>query len=579
MIRSVMPLLLRRMRVPLAVLIGVYGVAVLGFTLMPGVDDQGNVWYMSIFQAFYVVSYTGSTIGFGEVPYPFSDAQRLWTMASIYMTVFAWLYSVGTIISLLQDTGFRQALLMARLQRSMSSFNEPFYIICGYGDTGRLLARSLLNRGRRVVIVDKDPHNVEDLRTRDLGVYVPAFCMDAEIPDNLLMAGLQHRWCAGVLAVTDDDHANLKVAITVKLLNSRTKVFCRADALATVDNMLSFGTDLVVNPYQDFAHRLLMGIFEPDSHRVYDWLTSLPDYPLPERPVPPEGRWIICGYGRFGRAVYRALTARGIEVTLVVENAQQKGCPPGTIEGKGTEAVTLREAGIETASALVAGTEDDADNLSIIMTARALNPDIYQVAQENRLHNHALFQAANVALAVQTSYIIASRFLSVLGASLLKEFLDLAGEQGNEWNRALALRMRQGCDALTPESWSLRVSRNRAPAVALALELGETITLETLCRDPRNREQCLDTIALLLEREGEKQLLPAPGTALKLGDRVLFCGTERALDLMSWNASHLSVLRYVHNGEQHPDGWIWRRMAKRRRERAVVVPQVDKTTV
>ena len=201
------------------------------------------------------------------------------------------------------------------------------------------------------------------------------------------------------------------------------------------------------------------------------------------------------------------------------------------------------------------------------MTARALNADIYQVAQENRLHNRALFQAANVALAVQTSYMIASRFLSVLGASMLKEFLELAGEQGNEWNRALALRMRQGCDALTPESWALRVSKNRAPAVATALAMGEAVTLETLSRDPRNREARLDSIALMLEREGEKRLLPAMGTELKLGDRVLFCGTERALDLMSWNASNLSVLRYVHNGEQHPDGLIWRYMAKRRRER------------
>jgi len=128
--------------------------------------------------------------------------------------------------------------------------------------------------------------------------------------------------------------------------------------------------------------------------------------------------------------------------------------------------------------------------------------------------------------------------------------------------------MRQCCDALTPESWTLRVSRNRAPAVAMALELGEPITLETLCRDPRDRERGLDVIALMLERDGERQLLPTGDIVLALGDRVLFCGTERALELMSWNAAHLSVLRYVYNAEQHPDGWVWRRLAKRRRERA-----------
>ena len=88
---SVVPMILRRMRVPLVVLIVAYSIATVGFTLIPGVDDQGNPWRMSFFEAFYVVSYTGSTIGFGEVPYDFSGGQRMWTMVSIYLTVFSWL--------------------------------------------------------------------------------------------------------------------------------------------------------------------------------------------------------------------------------------------------------------------------------------------------------------------------------------------------------------------------------------------------------------------------------------------------------------------------------------------------------
>ena len=100
-------LLLRRLRMPLITLIVVYSVSIIGFVLIPGMDDQGNPWRMSFFEAFYVVSYTGSTIGFGEVPYDFSGGQRMWTMVSIYLTVFSWLYSVGIIISLLQDKSFR----------------------------------------------------------------------------------------------------------------------------------------------------------------------------------------------------------------------------------------------------------------------------------------------------------------------------------------------------------------------------------------------------------------------------------------------------------------------------------------
>ena len=57
-------LLLRRLRLPLLVLVGVYAISILGFVLIPGQDNHGNVWDMSFFHAFYFVSFMGSTIGF-----------------------------------------------------------------------------------------------------------------------------------------------------------------------------------------------------------------------------------------------------------------------------------------------------------------------------------------------------------------------------------------------------------------------------------------------------------------------------------------------------------------------------------
>jgi hypothetical protein len=72
-------LVLRRLRAPLIVLIVIYAITVFGLTLMPGVDAAGKPWKMSIFHAFYFMSYTATTIGFGEIPYAFSDAQRMWS--------------------------------------------------------------------------------------------------------------------------------------------------------------------------------------------------------------------------------------------------------------------------------------------------------------------------------------------------------------------------------------------------------------------------------------------------------------------------------------------------------------------
>ena len=84
-------LIMSRMRFPLILLIVIYTICTVGLGLIPGVDDAGNPTpAMGLFNAFYVVSYTGATIGFGEIPQPYSAAQRMWMTMTIYMTVVGW---------------------------------------------------------------------------------------------------------------------------------------------------------------------------------------------------------------------------------------------------------------------------------------------------------------------------------------------------------------------------------------------------------------------------------------------------------------------------------------------------------
>ena len=54
-------LVLRRMRTPLVVLVAIFSISVFGLALIPGKDGQR----ISPFDAFYFISYTATTIGFG----------------------------------------------------------------------------------------------------------------------------------------------------------------------------------------------------------------------------------------------------------------------------------------------------------------------------------------------------------------------------------------------------------------------------------------------------------------------------------------------------------------------------------
>jgi voltage-gated potassium channel len=103
-------LILRRMRAPLITLIIIFTVSVFGLTLIPGEDADGQLYRMGFFDAFYFMSYTATTIGFGEIPHTFTYGQRMWVLVAIYLTVIGWAYALGSLLTVIQDKAFREAL-------------------------------------------------------------------------------------------------------------------------------------------------------------------------------------------------------------------------------------------------------------------------------------------------------------------------------------------------------------------------------------------------------------------------------------------------------------------------------------
>ena len=54
-----------------------------------------------------VVSYTAITIGFGELPYAFTDVLHMWLTIAVYAAVATWAYSIGAAVTAVQDPAFR----------------------------------------------------------------------------------------------------------------------------------------------------------------------------------------------------------------------------------------------------------------------------------------------------------------------------------------------------------------------------------------------------------------------------------------------------------------------------------------
>lgn len=562
---SLLFLFFRRMRVPLVVLISAYAIATVGFTLVPGIDDQGNPWRMSLFEAFYVVSYTGSTIGFGEVPYEFTPAQRMWTIVSIYLTVIAWLFSIGSIMSLMQDPVYRRALRRTRQSRGVRAMNRPFYLVCGYGDTGRNLVQALSVRDHPVVVIDNNREKIETLDVENPKTPVTSFAMDAQKPDNLVEAGLRNRWCAGVIAVTGSDRVNLKIAIGAKLLNHTVVVHARADSDSVAANMRSFETNYVVNPVEEYVRRMELAINRPDLFRLYHWISSGPHAHLPHSRAVPAGNWIVCGFSPVGRGVTELLQRQGMPVTVIDPDPEGPGRPSGTIAGSGTQAETLEQAGVGSAVGIVAATSDDADNLSILMTSHELNPDLFQAALEHGYSTHSLFRAAKPDFVAQPSQVIAGYMLRRIGSSLAEPFMRALLERDNGFARDLLAKLLRHQKDQPPEFSGGRISAKRAPAIAHALEAGIEVPLGTLLRDPRRCESRLPLEVVLLRRDDDDILCPGDDTPLKIGDRVLLAGRPGAAKFVRSTLENDQILEYLLTGRARQHGWIWQWLDKRAR--------------
>ncbi|MHB1373482.1 MAG: potassium channel family protein [Thauera sp.] len=564
---SIFFLIMRRLRAPLILLIVLFAISVLGLTLAPGPVVDGTPTYLSFFHAFYFISYTATTIGFGEIPYTFSDQQRLWVVISIYLSVIGWAYTLGSVFSLLADRSLRQAIAMQAFVRAVRRLREPFYLVCGYGETGRLICQALDRMGLRAVVVEMDENKVGELDLHAYAADVPALCADAGNPETLKFAGLTHPSCIGVIALTNDDPTNLSIAISARLLAPRVPALCRAEHVATADNMASFGTRHIINPFEHFSETLALSLHAPKASQLLGWLTGVPGTEVEQRRDPPRGHWIVCGHGRFGRQMVSAMDSEAVPVTIIDLDPKPDGVHRW-VQGDGTGAESLRKAGVETATGIVCGTSSDADNLSIAVTARELNRELFVILRQNHESNRALFDAYDADITVVPSRVIGHECIAILSTPLLVPFLDEVRARDEDWCGTQLERLTDRLGWTVPEIRSERINLSRAPALYRRLMKGQTITLDTLLRSPSDRTRRLDCEVLFLDRDDDDHvLMPAPETTIRAGDELLLAGSRAALNDIGLIIANEHTLAYILTGEDLPGGWIWEKLARRNRPR------------
>jgi voltage-gated potassium channel len=216
-----------------------------------------------------------------------------------------------------------------------------------------------------------------------------------------------------------------------------------------------------------------------------------------------EDHVIVCGYGRVGKSA--AITLRDSKRAIVIldfDNTQiESALTDGftVLQADATKDDALIQAGVQRAWGLIICTGDDARNLFIVLSARALNPQLYIVARTVDAGNEQKMIRAGANRVVSPYQIGGKHMANIVVRPHVTDFLDVVTLDGGIelWLEELVIQ----------------------PDSAL---VGQTV-------GQTNIRQATGVTLVALLRSGGGTVTPNADTTLEVGDELIVLGTREQL--------------------------------------------------
>jgi len=538
------------MRIPLLVIIITFSITILGLVIIPGADNNGNPYHMNFLDAFYFVSYMASTIGFGELPYEFTYAQRFWVIFSIYITVIGWFYAIGSLVTLVQDKNLISELKIAKFNKKIKNLKEPFVVILGYNHTTKDLIHRLSEDNKRIVVVDKNQEKIDELELENFIPEVYAIAANIESPDTLRLAGIKKRNCKALVTLFDSDFKNTKIALLVRLISPKLNIIVKSSTKEQTEHLKNLGIKNIIDPFQLIAKRFYLALAAPNLW-ILEMLLFDHDLYIRKYEALPRGKYIICGYGRMGKALKEALEKANIECTFIdLKSASHKAKKNSAIFGDAEDYKLLIKAGVKEAAAIIAATKDDLINLTILLTAKKINPKIYTIGRENTIDDITIFKSAKIDRVYVLEEIVSEHVHRLISMPLAYIFLKEIYKQTDEWGAKLVKEIKCKTN-YKPELFEVRIVKSEAYALAEYLKKGGKVNLGLLARSLSDRRKRSKIIFLLVQnRKGEIILLPDDNYEVKISDRLLIAATPEAREDFELIINNVNEFYYILTGEE-----------------------------
>ncbi len=217
-----------------------------------------------------------------------------------------------------------------------------------------------------------------------------------------------------------------------------------------------------------------------------------------------NNHYIVCGYGRMGRAFCRYLIQKGLNFVVIEKNEDRIPVMNTDhvlyISGEATVEENLRTAGIQRASNLIATLGTDADNVFLVLLAKGLNPRIYVVARASQNTSKKPLDTAGADVVVSPFDIGARRMAHAILRPNVIRFLE---------------------HAFADESTDIHIEEI---PVADSSKLVDVTLQEAGIRQNYNL-----IILSIIKKDGEMLFNPSAGTTIGAGEKVIAVGSINSL--------------------------------------------------
>jgi voltage-gated potassium channel len=217
-----------------------------------------------------------------------------------------------------------------------------------------------------------------------------------------------------------------------------------------------------------------------------------------------EGHIIVCGFGRVGRGAAHELQRASVPF-LVVDKSEDRvewAIRDGMLAvlADATDDETLKHAGILRARGLIATLASDADNLFVILSAKALKPELEMAARVNSEQSEKKLRLAGADHVFAPYDMTGNRMAQVMLKPHVFQFIDF-----------------------TTKSMGLDVGIEQF-SVSVSSEFARKTLLET------NIRKDLGVIVLAIRKsDGQMQFNPPAEAQIEPGDYLIVMGEQASL--------------------------------------------------